>query len=270
MALARRAEAGRGSALDPYGLGMGEAEVLDGGNTSGEVVRVGDTVRKPWLATTARVVAFMETLRETGIDVPGTHGRDEQGRLVLDFVPGTMAIDIAPLGVDVVRRVGVLIRRIHDVSARLPVPSDWPAGLLPAPHADLICHNDLATWNLVMDGDRLVFIDWDGAAPSSRSWDVAYAAISFGHLFPGSDLCAAAARLAAFIDGYDADQALREQLPILMADRARAMYELLRTSHEIGREPWSSMFLDFHGDHWRNTTHFIEQHRSDWSRAIAR
>lgn len=107
MALARRAEAGRGSALDPYGLGMGEAEVLDGGNTSGEVVRVGDTVRKPWLATTARVVAFMETLRETGIDVPGTHGRDDQGRLVLDFVPGTMAIDIAPLGLDVVRRVGI-------------------------------------------------------------------------------------------------------------------------------------------------------------------
>ncbi|MBB1514660.1 phosphotransferase [Tessaracoccus sp. MC1679] len=249
---------------------MEETEALDGGNTSGDVVRVGDTVRKPWLATTPRVVAFMKSLREGGIDVPGTHGRDEQGRLVLDFVPGTMAIDLAPLPLDVVRRVGSLIRSIHDVSARLPVPADWPEGLLPARHADLICHNDLATWNLVIDGDRLVFIDWDGAAPSSRPWDVAYAAIAFGHLFPGADVRDSCDRLAAFAEGYDADQALREQLPALMVDRSVAMYELLRTSHEIGREPWASMYPDFHGDHWLNTTQFIQRHQADWSRVLQR
>lgn len=185
---------------------MEHEEVLNGGNASGDVVRVGSTVRKPWLASTPRVVAFMGALRGAGIDVPCTHGRDERGRLILDFVPGTMAIDIAPLSTDVVRRVGTLVRTIHDASAQRPVPEDWPVGVLPAPRADLLCHNDLATWNLVIDGDRLVFIDWDGAAPSSRSWDLAYAAISFAHLFPGTDVAGSVKRLTAFAEGYAAEQ----------------------------------------------------------------
>ena len=134
----------------------------------------------------------------------------------------------------------------------------------------MLFRSDLATWNLVIDGDRLVFIDWDGAAPSSRPWDVAYAAIAFGHLFPGADVRDSCDRLAAFAEGYDADQALREQLPALMVDRSVAMYELLRTSHEIGREPWASMYPDFHGDHWLNTTQFIQRHQADWSRVLQR
>ncbi len=247
---------------------MDDSEVLAGGNASGEVVRVGKTVRKQWNATTPRVVAFLKALADAGVDVPATHGRDELGRLVLDFIPGTLAIELAPLPADVVYRVGELIRRIHDVSTQIPVPSDWPEGLLPAPHADLICHNDLATWNLVIDGERLVLIDWDATAPSSRPWDLAYAATSFGHLFPDADVRASADLLAAFIDGYGADRALREQLPGLMVERARAMYDLLRTSHAKGLEPWASMFIGHHGEHWLNTTDFIQRHQTDWIRAL--
>ena len=153
-----------------YDAGVELEEVLDGGNASGQVVRVGSTVRKPWLSSTPRVLAYLDALREAGIDVPRTHGRDEKGRLILGFIPGSVAIDEAPSSNTVVRRVGALVRASHDASARLSVPDDWPAGLLPAPQADLLCHNDLAPWNLVIDGDRLVFTDWDGAGPSSRSW----------------------------------------------------------------------------------------------------
>lgn len=160
--------------------------ILEGGNASGAVVRVGSTVRKPWLDTSERAMAYMEAVRARGIDLPRTHGRDEQGRLVLDYVPGVMAIDRAPLGLDLVRRVGSLIRAIHDASTGLPVSDDW-AVLIPTEAPDLLCHNDLATWNLVIDGDRLVFIDWDGAGPSTRLWDLAYAASAFAHLFPGAD-----------------------------------------------------------------------------------
>lgn len=237
--------------------------ILEGGNASGAVVRVGSTVRKPWLDTSERAMAYMEVVRARGIDLPRTHGRDEQGRLVLDYVPGVMAIDRAPLGLDLVRRVGSLIRAIHDASTGLPVSDDW-AVLIPTEAPDLLCHNDLATWNLVIDGDRLVFIDWDGAGPSTRLWDLAYAASAFAHLFPGADAEQSAARLEAFADGYDADKELREALPGTMADRAQAMHDLLRRSYEAGREPWGSMYLDGHGQHWADTASFIREHQPKW------
>lgn len=248
---------------------MDHEETLEGGNASGGVVKVGATVRKAWLPSTPRVIEFLRTLHDSGIDVPGPHGRDDQGRLVLDFVPGTMAIDLAPLPETVVRKVGALIRAIHDASAPLGVPDDWPDGVLPAPHREMICHNDLATWNLVIDGDRLVFIDWDGAAPSSRLWDLAYAAIAFAHLFPGADITDSAHRLTAFLVGYDAGSDLREALPHVLEQRSRAMYDLLYDSHMTGLQPWATMYVDGHGEHWLKTTQFIADHHPAWVEATS-
>lgn len=234
-------------------------EPLEGGNSSKGVVRRGSTVRKPWLSTTERATTYMGALSERGIDVPIVHGQDDQGRLILDFIPGTMAIDVAPLDLGLVGRVGALVRAIHEASVGLAVLDDWDV-LLPSEVPDLICHNDLATWNLVIDGDRLVFIDWDGAGPSTRLWDLAYAATAFGHLFPHADISESAARLRAFVRGYGADEALRETLPAAMAKRAHAMHDLLRRSHEVGREPWATMFVEGHGEHWAGTAQFIQDH----------
>jgi len=244
-----------------------DEEVLAGGNASARVVRVGRTVRKPWLPTTERTVSYLRVLRQRGVDVPDSYGRDDQGRLILEFVPGTLAMDEAPLDVEGVRAAGALVRSIHDASVGLEIPADWNV-LIPTSHPDLLCHNDLATWNLIIDGDRFVFIDWDGAGPSTRLWDFAYAAISFGHLFPGADVRASAFRLAAFVDGYGADQDLRAALPTAMAKRAHAMHDLLQRSHETGREPWGTMYAKGHGQHWLGTTELITNHHSEWRRAL--
>lgn len=244
-------------------------EALSGGNASAGVVRVGDTMRKPWLPTTPRTADFTHELRRRGIEVPELRGRDDRGRQVLDFVPGDLAMDRTPLDTTTVRRVGTLIRRIHDASEGLEVPADWEV-LIPADGPDLVCHNDLAPWNLVIDGDRLVFIDWDGAGPSTRLWDLAYAALAFGHLFPGADVEDSAARLSAFVDGYAADEELRVSLPESMGDRAAAMHELLRSSHARGREPWGSMYIDGHGEHWARTTRLIREHEQRWALALRR
>jgi Ser/Thr protein kinase RdoA (MazF antagonist) len=245
----------------------GEEELLAGGNASTGVVRVGDTVRKPWLPSTERTVAFMRALRDRGVDVPQTRGRDAEGRLVLEYVPGELAMHCEPLDRDLLTRVGVLVRAIHDASAGLPVPDDWGV-LIPVEQPDLLCHNDLASWNLVVGADRIVFIDWDGAGPSTRVWELAYAAISFGRLFHTDEPAAAAGRLRAFVDGYGADDVLRAELPPTMVRRAHAMHDLLQRSHEAGEEPWASMYLHGHGEHWRQTSDYVAEHEHVWRRAV--
>lgn len=248
---------------------MPHEEPLAGGNASGAVVRIGDTVRKPWTASTPSVVAYVRILRAAGIDLPEPLGRDESGRQILEFVPGELAIERGRMAASDLRRVGAMVRAIHDVSATYTAPADavWETAIAP-PGAELVCHNDLAPWNLVIGDDRWVFIDWDAAAPSTRLWDLAYAAQAFTLNDTTVAPHVAAAALAAFVDGYDADVELRRALPEAMLERTAAMHDLLRRSHDVGLEPWSSMFVNGHGGHWRNVTAYVTQHRRVWTAAL--
>ncbi|MFT3855801.1 MAG: phosphotransferase [Ilumatobacteraceae bacterium] len=239
---------------------------LAGGNATAAVIRVGDTVRKPSSPTTPLVHRYLRMLRAAGVDVPEVFGDDEHDRQVIEFVPGTLAMELLPLDHSALRRVGAMIRRLHDASTGFPVPPDWST-LLPTVDPDLICHNDLAPWNLVM-GERWVFIDWDGAGPSTRLWDLAYAAQSFALLVAGQPVAAAAARLAALADGYDADAGLRAALPETMLERTAAMHDMLRSAHAAGRQPWGRMYVEGHGEHWRTATEYVRRHRDAWQAAL--
>ena len=245
-------------------LGRGE-QPLAGGNASG-AVRVGDTVRKPWTPTTGRVAAFMDTIRAAGVDVPRHRGRDGYGRQVLEWIPGDSAMDVA-LDDAGLARVGAIVRAIHDASpAYDPADGTWEV-LLPAPAPDLVCHNDLAPWNLVV-GERWVFVDWDGAGPSSRLWDLAYAAQAFALNEPAAEPAEAAARLRALVDGYGADEALRAGLPDAMGARAAAMRDLLAGAAGSGLEPWASMHAGGHGAHWTAASAYVARYRDVWADAL--
>lgn len=251
---------------------MDQYEVqLDGGNAAGRVVRIGDTVRKPHLDSTPATIDFVTGLRRAGVDVPLPAGRDAEGRQIWEFVPGHLIQDDLPLDEAALCRVGRMIRQIHDAS---PLAGGLRAHgdvLIPIAGADLICHNDLAPWNLIVgDDDRWVFIDWDGAGPSTRLWDLAYAAQSFALLNADQDPALAGIRLRWFVDGYGADGAIRRALPGVMAQRTAAMYALLAGANASGREPWGSMYENGHGAYWRSTAEYIRAHEGVWREALRR
>ncbi|WP_159617452.1 phosphotransferase [Arthrobacter zhaoguopingii] len=245
-----------------------EEHPLTGGNATPAVVRIGATVRKPWTASTPAVQAFLDAVRSAGVDVPQHFGRDESGRQVIEFIPGTPALELPPLTPEDLARVGRMVRRIHDASKDFDSSraGGWEV-LIPPAAADLVFHNDLAPWNLII-GERWVFIDWDGAGPSTRLWDLAYAAQAFTLSDYHREPVRAAARLRAFIDGYGAGEELRGELPHAMGERAAAMHALLRRSHLTGREPWGSMYSAGHGDHWRRAAAYAVENRDVWLRGL--
>lgn len=104
-----------------------DEQELTGGNASESVVRIGNTVRKPWLEKSAVVQSYLGALRAAGVDVPEPLGRDKEGRYVIEYVEGVSALDQLPLGHAELLRVGRMIRQIHDASGAvvIPNPNDW-------------------------------------------------------------------------------------------------------------------------------------------------
>lgn len=247
---------------------MEREQQLEGGNAGGPVHRVGLTVRKPWTDATPDVFDFTNAIRKAGVDVPFPLGRDAQGRQVTEFIPGQLAINSAPLTDSKLEYVGALVREIHDASQTYtPRPSAVWHTAITAPGDELVCHNDLAPWNLIV-GSRWAFIDWDAAAPSTRLWDLAYAAQAFTLSDTGQQPQDAAQRLSRFVDGYDAEECLRAALPAAMHRRASAMHELLKDSYETGVEPWGTMFKEGHGAHWRAAKEYARRYEGIWSRVL--
>ena len=165
-------------------------EPLPGGNVSGPVVRVGDTVRRspgPW---SVAVDALLTHLERAGFEgAPRALGYDDRGRQVLSYADGYVDSSPADLDPGRLREVGALLRRLHDATASFVPPADaiWDVAIAPDAE-ELICHQDAAPWNLVRGPDSLVLIDWDGAGPGSRMWDLTYAVNGFVPLSPTAGL----------------------------------------------------------------------------------
>lgn len=208
---------------------------LSGGNVSEGVVRIGDTVRRPAGPWTPAVHALLRHLQEAGFPAaPRPLGIDDQGREVLTFVPGDVLWPDPFAWLEPAQRlarVARLIRSFHDAVQGFTPPPDaeWQI-LVPVEGADIIAHQDLAPWNLVVsDKDEWVFIDWDTAAPGSRLWDLAYAMHGFIPLSarPEWQRTDVADRLRIFADAYGLDEAERRDLVPMLGRRTRAMHDFL-------------------------------------------
>lgn len=239
---------------------------LGGGNVAVGVVRVGNTVRKPATASTPVVEALLRHLEAVGFDgAPRFLGYDGRGRQVLEHVEGPMAHDLGPMAPADVRRVGALVRDLHDAVATFPVPDGavWDCAM-PVEGSDLVCHNDVAPWNLVLGAGRWVFVDWDGAAPGTRLSDLGWAGSGFAVVAAGGDPVEQGHRLRALADGYRLDGDDRLALPDAVLRRTRAMSDLLRDGARTGAQPWARLHAEGHDDHWGPAAVHAATYRDRW------
>lgn len=182
---------------------------LTGGNTA-PVARVGDTVRRVAGEWTPAVHRLLDQLAAAKVDeAPKALGFDDQGREVLTFIDGSVLVDAAPevlWAENVLTAAARLLRRMHDAS--VPLVNDRDAIWRSDRHepAEVICHNDFAPYNLIVQGDVLNgVIDFDFASPGSRLWDFAYLAyriVPFAEDASGADGLDRSQRLGKLITAY--------------------------------------------------------------------
>lgn len=260
--------AGRAPAADD--LPVDEPEIPLAGNVTVGVVRVGDTVRRPAGPWTDSVDAFLAHLHRVGFTgAPRPLGRDAQGRQVLEYVPGEIGDHTGTYTPVELGEIGRMLRELHDAAASFAPPpaARWETAI-PADGAELVCHNDVAPWNLVRAQRGWVLIDWDATAPATRLWDLAYAAQSMAGMSPRRDPVESAARLRALTDGYGLDPDRGPPLAALLGRRARAMYDLLETGAREGRQPWARIFTE-DGPYWRSTAEHLDAHVAVWQSALS-
>lgn len=205
--------------------------VLGGGSTNvGEVVRIGDTVRRPREPGAGLVEAFLVHLERVGYSAaPRFLGQDAEGRQVLTFVGGDVTPDPGWLYDDAenarqLGRVAAVLRDLHTVGASfLPPAGEEPRRPLPIA-GPVWNHGDAHYGNVVYRAGRPVaLLDWDFVARGDALYDPV--SLLIGARLPRLDRPAERAdrersahgALEAILDGYEATDEQRAAAPGIAA-----------------------------------------------------
>lgn len=242
------------------------------------VTRVGDVVRHPRQPWSASVHALLSYLRDVGFaeaPAPGPLGPDYDD---VAFIEGTSGDDACLLvqSDEAVAAVAQLLRRYHDLVAdwRPETPPVWFDGQAGTGTGDqLVCHGDVAPWNLIWRDGRLVgLIDWEYATIGTRREDIAYA---LHYLVPFRDRSywqgvlglpskpRRRHRMGVFADAYGiefddhlVDQVLASQragvdLMINLAERGHPRQQQLIADGELDRERRAVLWGEGHRHKFR-------------------
>jgi phosphotransferase family enzyme len=171
---------------------------LTGGRTTADVVRVGDTVRRPLQARATFVHALLRHLEKGEFGgAPRFLGIDDAGREILSFIPGAVPSELGHFSDEQLVAAARLLRELHDATAD---------SALSGGH-EVVCHGDASPCNCVfVEGMPTAFIDFDQAHAGSRLEDLGYASwlwIDIGNDELSVDL--QGRRIADFVRNYGVD-----------------------------------------------------------------
>jgi hypothetical protein len=246
---------------------MSDEQPFEDGNITA-VVRVGDTVRRTTGLWTPAIHALLRHLEARGFDAaPRVLGHDSAGREMLSYLPGQTG-PASLQGIDsddTLAAVARLTRRYHDAVADFTVPADaaWQFTVGAPRTGDVICHNDIAPWNIVFgETQRLALIDWDFAAPAPRAWDIAYALWRFVPLYGDAEFGspdARARRIKLFCHTYGLAE--RRGLLDTIERRQQVLHDTLVAWGQAGVPGFAEMLRDGHADGIRNDIAYLRANR---------
>jgi hypothetical protein len=178
------------------GRSFSEVEMpLDGGRSTPDVVRVGETVRRPMNANSGYVHGLLLHLEHCGFTgAPRYLGVDRQGREILTYIHG-----FAPphngfeLTEAAVRAGARLVRDVHDLTEA----TVFAAG------SEVACHRNLSRPNFIFrETIPVAIIDWDTTCPGSRVANLGEFLWAFVHPALYGDGEPAVRMLRAAVDEY--------------------------------------------------------------------
>jgi Ser/Thr protein kinase RdoA (MazF antagonist) len=205
---------------------------------------------------------------------PRLLGIDASGREILTFHPGHTAWELGRVfpSDEELARLGEIVRGLHEMLSDYH-PSNNPnwsdRGSDPM-GGGLVLHNDLGPWNLVVDGDDWVIIDWDEAAPGRPGWELALVVHSFVPLWPESALSDAeiVRRMKRFGDGYGATSQRLRAVVELIPERCHRFVEMIEHGASIGDPQLVKMLEDGHRDVWAAATEHTRARMAIWQRLL--
>lgn len=156
------------------------AEQLEGGRNN--IMKDNNIVFRPSHEWTPNVHGFLKFLHRCGFSkVPYPHGISEDGQEMVSFVEGDVFNEALPQEVksdDALISFATFIRTFHDLGAKyIEHINGNEIWMLPVQtEVETMCHGDLAPYNTVLKGNKVVgLIDFDALHPGSRLWDISYA-----------------------------------------------------------------------------------------------
>jgi hypothetical protein len=255
---------------------------LTGGNVT-VVARVGDTVHRaagPWSSSVHDLLRYLEARGFDG--APRFLGFDDLGREVLTFMEGE--VGRYPLASymwsdEALTGAARLLRRYHDATSGY-VPKDGALWQIQAPEPlahEVICHNDVAPYNLVfVDGEPRALIDFDTAGPGPRIWDVAYAVYRFVPLSNDEHTRtlgltrppARGKRLRMFCDAYGLERDQRRELLENVERRLEALCGFIVRSAAGGDASYERAVGAGHVDLYRRDIESLRRRRTELEESL--